>query len=129
MPPATISHDLVTRRILIVEDEPLLAMTLEEVLLDDGFVIAGIAGRLQEALDMIDRQLCDAAILDASLAGVSSEPVAIALRALGVPFVILSGNSPHSTQHAFGGALYLQKPCRPDRLLQALRSLLPEQST
>lgn len=125
MPLATISHDLITSRILIVEDEPLLAMTLEEVLLDEGFVIAGIAGRLKEALDMIDLRPCDAAILDASLAGVSSEPAALALRALGVPFVILSGNPPHPAQHAFDGALHLQKPCRPDRLLQALRGLLP----
>lgn len=111
------------RRILIIEDEAILALVLEEFLIDAGFAIAGVAGRLETALALIERGVSDAAILDANLAGVSSAPAASALTARGVPFVIVSGYSPEQQPGAFSGALCLQKPCRPDDLVQALRGL------
>jgi CheY-like chemotaxis protein len=112
-------------RILIIEDEAILALVLEEFLADAGFEIAGIAGRLETALALIQRGVSDAAILDANLAGVSSAPAAMALTARGVPFVVVSGYLPEQQPDAFAGALCLRKPCRPDDLVQALRSLLP----
>jgi DNA-binding response OmpR family regulator len=111
------------RRILIIEDEAILALSLEEYLIDAGFEIAGIAGRLEAALALIERDVSDAAILDANLAGVSSGPAAAALAARGVPFVVVSGYSPGQQPGPFSGALCLQKPCRPDDLVQALLSL------
>ena len=68
-------------RILIVEDEPMLAFVLEETLIDAGFEIAGVAGRLETALAMIDSEVFDAAVLDANLAGVSAGQAAAALTA------------------------------------------------
>jgi DNA-binding response OmpR family regulator len=112
-------------RVLIVEDEPMLAFALEELLIDAGFEIAGVAQRLDTALAMIESGVCDAAILDVNLAGISAAPAAAALTARGLPFLILSGYSPDQQQSAFSGALRLQKPCRPDRLIQALRGILP----
>jgi DNA-binding response OmpR family regulator len=105
--------------ILIVEDEPMLAFALEEFLIDAGFEIVGVAGRIETALAMIESGGFDAAILDAS-----AGPAALALRARGVPFIVVSGYLASQQQSAFKGALCLQKPCPPDRLIQALRSIL-----
>src|SRR5580658_5504606 len=107
-------------RVLIVEDEPVLAYVLEALLIEEGFEIAGVAAR-------IERGICDAAVIDANLAGISAGPAASALTARGLPFIILSGYSPDQQQCAFSGALRLQKPCRPERLVEALRSILPAQ--
>jgi CheY-like chemotaxis protein len=111
--------------ILIVEDEPMLAYAIEEMVAEAGFLIAGVAGRLETALAMIETSVCDAAILDANLKGVSAGPAASALAARGIPFIILSGYSREQQQGAFAGALHLQKPCRPELLIQALRGILP----
>ena len=114
-------------RILIVEDEPVLAFTLEEFLIESGFEIAGVAGRLESALAIIEAGHCDAAIVDANLAGVSAGPAASALKARGVPFIVFSGYLPEQQKEAFSGALFIQKPCQPDRLIQSLQSILPSQ--
>ena len=111
-------------RILIVEDEPILAFALEEYLKSAGFAIAGVAGRLPAALSAIAGLVFDAAVLDANLAGVSAAPAAEALTARGVPFVVVSGYLPEQQQGAFSGGPRLQKPCRPEELERALRGVL-----
>src|SRR5271154_3099275 len=105
MSPRTTTHDYQLRRVLIVEDEPVLAFALEELLVEAGFAIAGVASRLETALAMIESGVCDAAILDTNLAGVSVDPAASALAARGLPFIILSGYSPDQQHGAFSGAL------------------------
>jgi hypothetical protein len=79
------------RRILIAEDEPMLAITLQELLIGAGFEIAGVAGKVEKAVALIESDACDAAILDANLSGVIASPVALALAARGLPFIMLSG--------------------------------------
>ena len=116
-------HNLNEARILIVEDEPMLAYALEETLVDAGFEIAGVAGRLAQALAIIQGDDCDAAIIDANLANVSAGPVALALGARAIPFIVVSGYSHEQQRGAFKGARFIQKPCRPDDLLQAIREL------
>jgi DNA-binding response OmpR family regulator len=114
------------RRVLIVEDEPVIAFALEELLIASGFQIAGVATRLEAALAVIESGVCDAAIIDTNLAGVSAGPAAVALKARGVPYLILSGYSSSQLLSVFSGAPCLQKPCRPDRLVEALCSILPD---
>jgi len=114
-------------RILIVEDEPVLVFALEDALVEAGFEIAGVAARLEKAMPIIESGVCDAAILDANLAGVSAGPAASALTSRGLPFFVLSGYSPDQLPEALSGALRIQKPCRPERAIQALRSILPTQ--
>ena len=80
-------------RILIVEDDPMLALDLEELIVDAGFKIAAIAGKLEKALALIESGGFDAAIVDANLAGVSASPLASAMTARGLPFIVLSGYS------------------------------------
>jgi len=123
--PAPTGDKRCNARILIVEDEALLAYMLEEFLLEAGFEIAGVAGRLETALAIIERGVLDAAVLDANLAGVSAGPAASALAARGLPFIVVSGYLPEQQPSAFSGAIRLQKPCRPDDLVTALRSICP----
>ncbi len=113
-----------TARVLIIEDEPIIALGLEDVLIDAGFQIAGVAGKLEKALALIESGACDVAIVDANLAGVSASPLAIALAARGLPFIVMSGYSPEQLQGEFSGALFVQKPCRPELLIATLNSLL-----
>ena len=111
-------------RVLIVEDEPMIALSLEDVLLDADFEVAGIVGKLERALAVIESGACDAAIVDANLAGVSASPAAVALADRGLPFIVISGYSPGQMQGVFPGALFVQKPCRPELLIQTLNTLL-----
>lgn len=113
--------------ILIIEDEPMVALGFENVLIDAGFQIAGVVGTLEKAMALIESGVCDAAIVDANLAGVSASPAAIALAARGLPYIVISGYSPEQMQGDFPGARYLQKPCRPEMLIQTLNHLLFDQ--
>jgi DNA-binding response OmpR family regulator len=117
--------DRAPSRILIVEDEPLIAMGLERLLVAAGFEVSGVAGRLAKALALIELNACDAAILDANLAGVSASPAGAALSARGLPFLVLSGYSAAQQSHAFPGAAeFLQKPCKPDSIIAALSKIV-----
>jgi len=116
--------DLRNRRVLIVEDEPMLAYVLEELVLESGFLIAGVTGGLDAALAIIESGDCDAAILDTNLKGESSAPAALALTARGIPFIVLSGYSREQQPAAFAGARHLQKPCQTEPLIEALRNIL-----
>jgi AmiR/NasT family two-component response regulator len=83
------------KRVLVVEDEALVAMLLEDELRDAGAEIVGPAASLGHALRLIDRAAADgglsAAVLDIDLDGRHVEPVADRLAALGVPFVFATG--------------------------------------
>ena len=111
-------------RVLIIEDEPLLALTLEDQLVDAGFEVVGVVGRVDTALAMIVSAVFDVAIVDANLAGRSASPAASALTARGIPFILLSGYSIEQLSDEFVGAHFIKKPCRPSQLIQALRDIV-----
>jgi DNA-binding response OmpR family regulator len=114
-------------RILIVEDEPTLALAVEETLAAAGFEIAGVVGRRDKALALVESAGFDAAIVDANLNGISAAPVAAALTARGLPFIVMSGYSPRQQPDALRAAPLIQKPCRPERLVEALKNVLSKQ--
>src|SRR5688572_11400413 len=91
-------------RILIVEDEAIIALALQDLLAEAGFEVACVTGRLPMALALIERAGCDAAIVDANLGGVSTGPAALALAARGVPCIVLSGYSSEQLQADFPAA-------------------------
>jgi DNA-binding NtrC family response regulator len=113
-------------RILIVEDEPMIALSLEGDLIDAGFEIAGVVGRLDKALALIENGACDAAIVDSNLAGVSASPAAIALAARGLPFIMISGYSKEQMLGEYPRAFFLSKPCRPELIVKTLHAILLE---
>lgn len=81
------------RRIMIVEDEALVAMMVEDLLTDLGCEVSGSFGAVGEALAYLDdgKSLLDGAVLDINIGGEMVFPVAEALRAKGVPFVFATG--------------------------------------
>jgi CheY-like chemotaxis protein len=85
--------ELLGRRILIVEDEMLIALMLEDMLQELGCVVVGIAPRPDQAFRLIDthRDVLDAATLDINLGYTTSHGVAAALDALGIPCLIATG--------------------------------------
>lgn len=81
------------KRIMIVEDEALVAMMVEDLLGDLGYEVAGSFGAVGDALAWLggDQGLPDGAVLDVNIGGEMVFPVAEALRARGVPFVFATG--------------------------------------
>ena len=112
-------------RVLIVEDEFLIALMLKEALTSAGFESAGVATKVEAALASVETCALDAAILDANLAGVSSAPVATALTVRSIPFLVVSGYATTQQNGAFAAGVHVQKPFQTEELIQALRSILP----
>lgn len=113
-------------RIMIIDDEPMIAQDIRDLLIDAGFEIAGVAAELNTALALIECESIDAAILDANLSGVSAGPIATALAARSLPFIVLSGYSPDQLRADFPGAVFMQKPIRPAKLVQAMSTLVAQ---
>ena len=84
-------------RILVIEDEPLIAMLLVDWLRELGYDPIGPASTVAKALDLIVGSAPDAAIVDVSLNGESCHPVAEALRERDIPFVFATGHAEVST--------------------------------
>ena len=78
-------------RVLLVEDEYLVASLIEEILGIAGCIVTGPIPRLAEAVDAADREPCDAAVLDVNLAGERIYPVADILSRRNIPFVFVTG--------------------------------------
>jgi two-component SAPR family response regulator len=85
--------DLAGHRVLVVEDEFLLAMELEALLERNGCEVLGPASTVEWALALIVHDRPDLALLDVNLKGLRATPVAAALRERGVPFVLITGYS------------------------------------
>lgn len=111
-------------RVIIIEDEPLIAESLRTVLTEAGFEIAGVARRVEKAVKMIESVACDVALLDANLGGVSASPAAAALRARDLPFLVLSGYTREQLQREFLGGTFIQKPYRTAQLIDGLNAIL-----
>jgi CheY-like chemotaxis protein len=85
------SASLVGCRILVVEDEMLIAVLIEQALEELGCIIVGLASKLDVALRLARDATMDAAILDVAIRGGYVYPVAELLHARGIPFVLASG--------------------------------------
>ena len=116
-------------RVLIVEDEFMIVLMLESLLTEAGFEVVDVATKVEPALDFIEASAFDAAILDANLAGVNSAPVAAALTARSIPFLVVSGYATTQQDAAFAAGLHVQKPFQTEALIEALRSILPACTT
>ena len=104
-------------RILIVEDEAIVALEIAEILKQGGFCAVGPACNVAQALELLKANGCDAAVLDINLGKETSEAVAMVLTQLNTPFVTVSGYSKAQKPAVFADAPALTKPVRPDRLI------------
>jgi len=114
-------------RVLIVEDEALVAMTLEAMLEDLGWITVGPVGRLDEAMRLARTEPIDAAVLDVNLAGENTAPVAQTLVERRIPFIVATGYGESDLDGFFRMAPSLAKPFTIDglseRMAEALRRM------
>ncbi len=116
---------LAGRRILIVEDEMLLAMDLEQILEGWGAAVVGPVPSIDQALELLSQERPDAATLDMNLSGVSSLPLATELATQNIPFILVSGYSDVDMRDGvLREAPFLRKPYDERELLTALTAIL-----
>jgi len=109
------------RRVLIVEDESLVAMLLETILEDMGCVPVGPAATVDEGLQMATGEdPLDAALLDVNVAGRQVFPIAEALKARGVPFIFSTSYGEGGLPDEWRGQSTLQKPFTESAVRDAL---------
>jgi DNA-binding response OmpR family regulator len=111
-------------KILIVEDEMMIAIMLEDMLDDLGCAVAGLAAKPDEALALIEKEPVDAAILDVNLNGAHSFDIAAALEARGVPFMFSTGYGSVMVDERYRTRPVLQKPFRQAELESVLNVML-----
>ena len=107
-------------RVLVIEDEDLIAMFVEDMLTDMGHEVGAIAARIEDAVRAAETGSFDFAIVDVNLGGQPSYPVAEILKARGIPFVFATGYGAAGLDPAYAGAATLQKPFTEAELLAAL---------
>ena len=110
------------KRILIVEDEIVVALFMEDILAEFGFQVMGVASRLEETMGR-ERDY-DLAVLDVHLNGKSVFDFADKLAEEGVPFVFATGYGERGIPERHRGRPVLQKPFSPDDLKRALSNLV-----
>lgn len=114
-------------RVFVVEDEMIGTWMLKDMLANLGCTMIGPAVQVEQALDMIEAETAlDAAVLDISLNGSKSYPVADVLATRGVPFIFSTGYNRDSLPDRYRGISVLQKPYREPDLAAALRSCVSQ---
>jgi len=108
--------------VLIVEDDPIIALDFEDTILGFGVKIVRTAGNVAMALDMIAERLPDFALLDVGLVREQSFAVAERLDALNIPFAFATGYGAGRVPAAFADRPRLPKPCSSDALRAVLRT-------
>ncbi len=104
------------RSILIVEDEPLIAMMLEDFIFSLGHDVRANCDTVETALVEVEKGGFDLAILDVNLKGESVWPVATALTAIDKPFVLASGGHVDPPPSEFANVPMIEKPYTIDRV-------------
>jgi PAS domain S-box-containing protein len=111
-------------RILVVEDEALVAVEISRILREQGFQIVGPTARVEEALHLLNEVGCDAAVLDIQLGRETSELIASVLAARDTPFVAVSGYSRGQRPRGFQNVAFLAKPLRSELLVEHVKRCL-----
>ena len=113
------------RKVMIVEDELLVAMLLEEALVEHGCEIVGPFSTLETALLAAHDVVAHVAVLDVNLRGKRVYPVAELLEARGIPFLLMSGYGRDGVPAEHAHWVACSKPFLPGDLVAALAGLLP----
>jgi CheY-like chemotaxis protein len=113
------------RRLLVIEDDYLVAATLADMLDAQGATVVGPVGSVQGAIDLIQRtKRLDGALLDIDLHGAQCYGVIETLQQLGVPCMFLSGYDADVVPHEYRGIPFLRKPLGSAQLADALQELV-----
>ncbi|MDY7522793.1 HWE histidine kinase domain-containing protein [Sphingomonas sp. 10B4] len=112
------------KRILIVEDEPMVAMDIAGQLEDAGATVIGPAGNASAALTLIEQYRFDGALLDANLGGHPVGDIAASLKLKNIPFAFVSGYNRDSLPLSFDEVELLSKPFSTAQLLAAVAKIV-----
>ena len=112
---------LAGKRVLVIEDEAIIAAMIEDMLTELGAVVVGPAGTLAKAVELARREPLDAAMLDVNIRSEKIDPVVETLRGRDVPFILATGYGAAVAAH---GAPVIEKPFTRDRLESALTMAL-----
>src|ERR1700753_2887626 len=103
-------------RVLLVEDEAIIAMLMEDMLAEFACDVSQTAGQLDTAMTAAREASVDMAFVDVNLSGVSALPVAEVLRERGIPFAFVTGYGSSGTSASHPDVPVLQKPFRVQEL-------------
>jgi CheY-like chemotaxis protein len=115
-----VSAKISTKRVLVVEDEYLVAMDMSTYLEAAGAQVVGPASNVNAALEVLERTELDGAILDVNLHGEMAFPIADALAARGIPFVFMTGYDARMMPARFASVKRCEKPTTPEAISRAL---------
>ena len=115
---------LAGKRILIVEDEPLIAIDLESAVVDQQGTVISAPSTLAEAQRVAENEAFDGAILDLHLKEGLALPVAESLLQRAIPFVIHSGHTDITTPRAWPMVPIIGKPALPEHVIAILASII-----
>lgn len=119
-----VRDQIVGKRILVVEDEPIIAMSLEDMLCDLGCTVVGPALRIEQAEAMARNEPIDCAILDVNMGSRPTFCVAEILASRGISFCFSTGYGASVIPPEFVKTPILQKPYKPELLKEVLRQCL-----
>ncbi len=120
VPPQTLQG----RRIMLVEDEMLVAMLMQEMLEEHGATVMGPFLRVEDAQTFLaHNRLPDAAVLDVNIAGEAVYPIAEVLDRNGILFVFMSGGDSRDLPSSFNHVPYFEKPIDSQALVPLLSLL------
>jgi len=120
------ASNLAGRRLLVVEDEALVALELSALLEQAGVEVIGPASNVREALEFVDRGGFEGVLLDANLGGQPVDEVAAALTRRNIAFVFVSGYGGENLPPGFAHIPHVSKPFKADEVLAAAASLMRE---
>jgi len=112
------------RRVLIVEDEAMIAGLIESILSGAGWSVVGPVATLERAVETIERERLDAALLDVRINGHDAYAVADVLMRRGIPFVFISGFTRKQMPPGYRDCAHIAKPFTPQAILARLEEVV-----
>jgi CheY-like chemotaxis protein len=116
------------RRILVVEDEPIVALDLADMLQSNGAIVLGPASTVADARQLIAHSAIDCAVLDVNLGRESVAPLVRELGELKIPFLFMTGYDEKDMAPLWRRHPILRKPTVAAELIDALTQICPPQS-
>ena len=108
-------------RILVVEDESMIALYIAEILEDHGFKVVGPVATLSGAIALSRRERLDGALLDVNILGGRVDNVAEILNRRGVPFIFVTANGRDDLPERFTNTTLVGKPFNPSNLIREIK--------
>ena len=118
------SDDLTGKRVLVVEDSPVIAVDCERMLEEWGCTVVGPTGSMATAIELSEQEELDAAIVDVNIRGGKAFPLLKILERRGIPFLLASGYADWSMPDEWADRPRLPKPYKPEALRDRLTEIL-----